>query len=272
MKRDYLAICGILAAAFVLFFVLSVFGDLDLGGGIKLRSSGIAQALISDSDSSLQSTGENTDSVHSDTISIERPYHQVILDSSEKIVLIIGDSMLEGLSPRLGAYCGASGHKLYTAIWYGSTTELFGASKLISDYIKKLHPDYIFISLGGNELFIKDIIEKRHPFVQNIIAEIDTIPYLWIGPPNWRQDTGINSLLRATLPKGTFFESNGMQFTRKKDGAHPTKESAAQWMDSILRWMPDSAAFVLPFNEPELQSMRGERIFIHQPGELTHRP
>lgn len=271
MKRRYLSIFGILAVAFLFFLVLSIFGDLDLGGGIKLRASGMAQALLTNHNKPQPSTSENIDNMPSDSIVIEK-HHQVVLDTSEKIVLLIGDSMLEGLSPRLGAYCGASGHKLYTIIWYGSTTELFGSSKLITDYIRKLHPDYIFISLGGNELYIKDIAEKRQPYVKNILAEIDTIPYLWIGPPNWRKDTGINSLLKTTLPKGTFFESNGMKFDRKKDGAHPTSESAAQWMDSILRWMPDSAAFVIQFKEPEIQSMRGERIFIHQPGELTNRP
>ena len=41
-------------------------------------------------------------------------------------ILFIGDSMVEGLSRRLGDYSAENGHTLYTVIWYSSSTERWG--------------------------------------------------------------------------------------------------------------------------------------------------
>lgn len=45
-------------------------------------------------------------------------------DTMPKSILFIGDSMLEGLSPRLAAYAKHNGHRLNSVIWYSSTTEI----------------------------------------------------------------------------------------------------------------------------------------------------
>ena len=44
---------------------------------------------------------------------------------AQKRLLVVGDSMLEGLSPRLASYARLNGHKLYTVIWYSSTPTAF---------------------------------------------------------------------------------------------------------------------------------------------------
>ena len=60
--------------------------------------------------------------------------------------------MLEGLSPRMAAYADANGHTLYSVIWYSSTSEVWGESTKLQEYIKEFKPTYEFISLGANEL------------------------------------------------------------------------------------------------------------------------
>ena len=89
--------------------------------------------------------------------------------------------MLEGLGPRMAAYADHNGHTLYEVMWYSSTSEVWGRSDRLAGYIGRIKPDYIFICLGANELFVKDIAEKRTKYVDRILADIDTIPYLWIG-------------------------------------------------------------------------------------------
>lgn len=275
MKRDYIALLGILASAFLLFLIFSTCDSPELAG-IKIKSSKMAESVFGkpDIDSAASRAVANScdTSAVADTPGKKDPDTRVVLDESPKTVLIIGDSMLEGLTPRLGAYCKASGDTLYAAIWYSSTSELYGESKLISDYIAKYRPDYIFLSLGGNELFVSDVAEKRDKYVKSILAEIGDIPYLWIGPPNWKADTGINELIHKNTPEGCYFRSDGMEFDRKRDGAHPTPESAAAWMDSIIRWMPSHARYVLPLKSPSKESVRPYRLFIHQPGPITDRP
>lgn len=69
-------------------------------------------------------------------------------------ILFIGDSMVEGLSRRLGDYAGENGHKLYSVIWYSSSTERWGTTHTLEHYIAKYKPTYILICLGSNELFL----------------------------------------------------------------------------------------------------------------------
>lgn len=189
------------------------------------------------------------------------------VDTCGKTILFVGDSMLEGLSPRLAAYARHNGDTLYSVIWYSSTSEVWGRSDKLAGYIKRIKPDYIFICLGANELFVRDIAEKRDKYVKKIVSDIGNIPFVWIGPPNWKPDTGINDLIAANVPQGCFFLSNGMHFDRSKDGAHPTRASAIQWMDSIARWMPAHAAHPISMTVPAERTAKAARVFIHQPSE-----
>ena len=137
-------------------------------------------------------------------------------DTLPKTILFIGDSMLEGLSPRFAAYAQENGHRLYTVIWYGSTTEKWAESRRLTSYIAQYHPDFIVVCLGGNELFVKDIIEKRTKYADAIIAEAGEVPLLWIGPPNWKEDTGINRMLLSALGNKRFYESKDLILDRAK--------------------------------------------------------
>lgn len=186
-------------------------------------------------------------------------------DTMPKRLLFIGDSMLEGLSPRLAAYAQANGHTLYTVIWYSSTSKIWSDSRKLTAYIKQFHPDYIFICLGANELFVRDIISKRDICVKDLIKEIGAIPYVWIGPPNWKDDTGINRLIAANAGAGHYFKSDGMEFERMKDGAHPTRKSAALWMDSVVRWMTAHSSHPIKMDIPEQNTAKAARVVVLQP-------
>ena len=197
-----------------------------------------------------------------------KPQKKVVeTDTVPKTILFFGDSMLDGLYPRLAAYANQNGHTLYVVIWYSSTSEVWGRSDKLQKYIADLHPDYIFISLGANELFVKDIAEKRDGYVKKIIADIGNIPYIWIGPPNWKEDTGINDLIMKNAGPSHTFVTKGMQFPRMKDGAPPTHEAAIGWMDSVIRWMPSHSDHPIRMNVPTEKKARAKRVFVHQPSE-----
>lgn len=259
MKKDHFMLWSLLAVAFLIFLGLSMCDDIHIGSW-HLRSSGMADSLLARRN--IDISADTIVDIISDTIPIaEEP------DTTPKVVLFIGDSMVECLGPRMAAYCEASGHTLYNVIWYSSSTERYAKNHLITDYINQLHPDFIFITLGGNELFIKDIIQKRNDYVKSILTEIGDIPYLWIGPPNWKPDTGINQLIASNVKPGCMFASNGLNLSRKADGAHPDAKSSIIWMDSIASWMPDSSRYKLMLRTPEKQTGRATKQFLHQPGE-----
>lgn len=249
MKRHYLELWILLAVAFVIFAVASAFDT-------PFAKSDFADTFIfapgtADSEEVAEATP---------------PIAVNPCDTTAQTILLIGDSMLEGLGPRLAAYAAHNGHTLYSVIWYSSTTSIWGQSDKLRRYISRLNPTYIFICLGANELFVKDI-SRRKDHITSILDQIGDIPYLWIGPPNWADDTGINDLIAAATVDGAYFRSKGMAFERGSDGAHPTPASASAWLDSIVRWMPANARHNIRLDVPPLPSARPDRTFVHQPSE-----
>ena len=257
--KNYFGFWAILVVSLMIFLGLSGVDSIHVGG-LELRSSGMLDRLTKAPDS-LALQCDSLPEIQPDTV----PEMPRTIDESPQTILFIGDSMLEGLSPRLAAYAKENGHKLYSVIWYSSTSEVWGETTKLAEYIEQFKPTYVFVSLGANELFVRNIAERRDKFVKNIISQIGDIPYVWIGPPNWKEDTGINNLIAKNARKGSFFLSNGMHFDRAKDGAHPTRKSACLWMDSVARWMPEHAAHPIKMNKPEQEKARPERVIVLQP-------
>lgn len=262
MRKNYLGFWLILVCAFALFAFLSTLDSFSIGPWHP-KSSDIAATI----------TGKNKPKSAEQIAGAARKAAKgvsgspVKLDTASKTILFIGDSMLEGLSPRLANYAKRNGHRLYSVIWYSSTSEVWGRSGKLASYIRRLHPDYIFICLGANELFISDIAAKRDKYVKQIVRECGNIPFLWIGPPNWKKDTGINDLIASNVPAGSFFLSDGMHFDRSRDGAHPTRQSASLWMDSVARWMPAHSNHPIKMTRPVDNSGHPVKTFVHQPSE-----
>ncbi len=263
MRRGYLGLWAILVITFAVTLLASQRDGISVGS-YELRTSSLWSELLG---TESASTREPTNVVSAEDIiaSAELQVEKVEPDTLPKRILFIGDSMLEGLYPRLAAYAKANGHSLYCVIWYSSTSKVWGESTRIPEFIRQFNPDYMFISLGANELFVKDIEKNRDKYVKKIISEIGDIPYIWIGPPNWKEDTGINRLVARNTAPGSFFLSDGMHFDRSSDGAHPTRSSAALWMDSIVRWMPEHCAHPIRMDLPSQQSARANKVVVLQP-------
>ncbi len=259
MHKNYIGLWMLLAVSLVGVTLYSFFEPVTIGG-IEVRKSCIADALT-DTTYRAANTGK-AESI----AAVTKTAFPAPLDTASQNILIIGDSMLEGLNPRLAAYAKHNGHRLNSVVWYSSTSEYWGTCDTLGVFLRRFKPSFIFISLGGNELFVKDIAQKRDKFVKNFLAQIGDIPYLWIGPPNWKPDTGINDLIEANVPKGRFFLSNGMHFDRAKDGAHPTHASAALWFDSIARWMPAHAEHPIKMEKPPVDmKARPDNVVVLQP-------
>lgn len=250
MKRTYFSFFALLLVAFMLFAGLSFFKD-GIEESFGFNTATFASDLLSTPDDELELADMvTTDSASGKaTTTVER----APLDTTKKNILFIGDSMLERLSPRIAAYAEENGHQMNTVIWYGSSTEVWATSGRAKEYIRKYRPDYIIISLGGNELFITDIIARRTKYVKQIVADFAGIPYVWIGPPNWKKDTGINKMIQSVVPKGNFYLSYtpDQHYDRAKDGAHPTPASAAKWADRICKWIVEESNNPIVLNLPQ---------------------
>ena len=136
---------------------------------------------------------------------IKKPEERKV-DSSEQVILFIGDSMVESLMHRLYDYTLENNHKLYPVIWFSSSTKAYGQSDKLKSYINKYKPTLIIIALSSNELFVHDL-KERDRYIKVMLKQLDTNKFLWIGPPNWKEDTGINDLILKNIGKEKFFLS-----------------------------------------------------------------
>lgn len=265
MNKPYWGLCALLLVALVFFVALSFWPEGLHIGGMDIKTASFVQKMKR---SFVEDNVATDDSLAAKGQSPEGRKAQVMrapMDTTSKNILFIGDSMLEGLAPRLAAYCDVSGHKLVEVIWYSSSTLCWGQTSRLTELINKFHPDYIFVCLGANELYVPDIKNARRPYLKKILAEIGDIPYVWIGPPNWDEDTGINDLLRQEVADGCFYLSANDKFERSRDGAHPTRASAHSWMDRVVKWLGAKGAHPIRLNPPEKITTRASRIVIYQP-------
>ncbi len=184
----------------------------------------------------------------------QRPGGEAFMpDTSRPAVLLFGDSMIEWVRFRLARWLKEIGYDLYVVLWPSSNLIWWAENDTLPYLIQTLKPEYIIVSIGGNELFIPQV-EKRKPHMEKILQTIGSIPYIWVGPPNWAEDTGINDLIARGVGPGRYFASKRLTFERLEDGAHPTPRSSYAWADSIAAYLRDSALvpLYLPSTPPGL--------------------
>lgn len=239
MKSHYASLWLLITTALAVIVAAS-FADEFSVGNWSPKKAPITELIFPDTIQTGQYDYMLADSIPA----LEEEQPLVILDTLPKTILLFGDSMTLNLAIRLARYSQQNGHQLYAVNWDSSNTKIWAETDTLNYYLHKFNPNYIFISLGSNEVYFKNP-GTRMPYVKKILSCIGDIPYVWIGPPNWNEDTGINDMLEATCKKGSFFRSAGMDFKRKKDKIHPTREASALWIDSIMRWMPKSAHPIL---------------------------
>jgi len=276
MNKPTLGVVAILLLGLLLFGWLSFWDDgVDIGTH-HMKTATFAETLLTPPDTTkknkvtvIADTAVKNTQIADDGTLIQdstkvQPSGPQPMDTTSKTILFIGDSMLERFGPRLAAYAKANGHTLINVIWYSSTTEIWGRGTRLQERIAEFHPDYIFVCLGANELFVRDIRKNRQKYVDNILSQIGNIPYVWIGPPNWKPDTGINDMIQESVAPGCFYLSNGEHFDRASDGAHPTKASAAAWCDRVCKWVMTSSSHPIRLEKPTENTARC-RTIIYQP-------
>lgn len=236
-KHDYIGLWLLLIVGLLSVMSIALCDDITIGKWV-VKKAPIWDTLLEDKSESIGSKVDG-DTNESNNI-VEEEEKPIETDSLPQSIFIFGDSMTYNLALRLAQYAEANGHQIHSVNWDSSNTKIWAEHDTLRNYIEKFRPTQIFISLGSNELYYKNP-SSREPYIKKILEVIDTIPYVWIGPPNWKEDTGMNDLLAKSCRPKSFFRSEGMTFERKADKVHPTRKSSALWVDSIIRWLPNSS-------------------------------
>lgn len=173
------------------------------------------------------------------------------IDEKKQHILLIGDSMAgaAGLEYGFRKYAAHNKHRLTVVSQASSNTENWSKNKQLKTAIAIHKPTYVIITLGANELFVKDL-EQRKIYIKDIIKQAGDTPIIWAGPPNWREDTGINDAIRSIVGKARFFNSTNVDIARQKDGIHPNLAGSIAWSRALGKWIMTESRHKIRLNSP----------------------
>jgi len=181
--------------------------------------------------------------------------NEIVIDTTSKVILMFGDSMVDGVRDAFKKYCKFNNHKFYYYTWNSSTTSAWANSNKLKTLIEKYKPDFVFIMLGSNELFSTDLA-KREKYINDIISQLNDIEYVWIGPPNWKEDNGLNSTIEKVTGENRFFPSKNiflvppLKYKRSGDRKHPNSDAYKAWTDSIANWVMTNGKYPIKLEKP----------------------
>jgi hypothetical protein len=213
--------------------------------GLDINKSGINKLFKPDDKIVTPDTIRIIDVVK-DTVAIKQ------IDSTSQRILLAGDSMVEGLMHPFSDYCIENGHELFVLIWYSSSSKAFAQKNKLKEFIDRYKATYVILVLGANELFVRDI-QNRDEYIKEIIRQSEDVTLIWVGPPNWKKDTGINDLILNNIGKDRYFPSKELTFDRISDGAHPTRKSSQMWGTKIAEWIVSDSKYPILLNKPEAE-------------------
>ena len=198
-----------------------------------------------------------------DTIEINEKENLIEPDTTVHNLLIFGDSMTHNLAMSIAKYGKKNNYKVTGVTWESSSIKGWSNSGKIREYLDSVKPDFVIISLGSNEMGLKDF-ERRLPDIRNIVEELGDLPFVWAGPPLWTEDKGLYKTLEKGLPKGHLFKIENLDIERGPDRIHPTRKGADQWADTLMRWIRRSEHPILTEVPDSGTTLRGNRfIYLH---------
>lgn len=112
----------------------------------------------------------------------------------------------------------------------------YSGAQRVRDALLTLKPDVVMLAIGSNDYWYPRV-ERLLPTVRYIIDRIGDRPCYWIGPPMWRDDTGVIALLRDHTAPCRFLDSKPIPIQRRRDGIHPDDVGARDWARAVYRWL-----------------------------------
>ena len=254
----------LITVTLVIFIGVSFSRDMKIGN-YTLSKAYFPETLLAKSESSLGSESSIEEELHVealDTVAI--PVETLVEpDTTVHNVLVFGDSMTHHLAMSISKYGTKNHYKVTGVTWESSSIPGWKNSGKIRQYMEMSKPDFIIISLGSNEMELKHF-ERRIPDVESIVEQLEDIPFVWVGPPLWKEDKGVYAMLEKGVPKGKLFKIETLDIERGPDKVHPTRKGADQWADTLMRWIRKSSHPILTEFPDSGTTIKGHKfIYLH---------
>ncbi|MEP7126320.1 MAG: SpoIID/LytB domain-containing protein [Byssovorax sp.] len=161
-------------------------------------------------------------------------------------VLLLGDSLAQGLGPPLARLAEAAGVSLVARGIQSSTIRQWLAGSSLVDAVRQSDPSLTLVCLGTNDMGAADAGAegRRAGALVDTLYRTSTAAVAWIGPPSLPVD---KSAFRAALaamcsPRAVrIFDSQALDLARAPDRIHMTPAGYSAWATSIAAWVPFNA-------------------------------
>lgn len=261
-RHPYFGLWSLITVAFIIIIVISFVDGLDLGF-YNLKGASFKEKLTK----AAEPDAVEAEVVVPDSIDIEKNTEKLVEpDTTVKKIFVFGDSMTSLLANRIADYGEKNGYSVTSVTWDGSSTLGWCNSDKLTKNLAETKPDFIFISLGGNEINLMNP-SARSKYVKQLLEHIEGIPFIWVGPPIKGKDTKFEDMIKELIPEGTYFKTE-MDLELGPDHIHPTRRGAGVWVDSIMRWMPKTPHPILS-EMPDSTTPKGhfKHIYFNTKGE-----
>lgn len=160
-------------------------------------------------------------------------------------ILLIGDSMAQGLAPQLKAMADEAGIPFVSLAvkgtviseWAGLTASAHGQALVAT--LDAYRPTIILVSLGTNDEYMSAAAAAAE--ADDLLALLTLLEtygdVVWIGPPELPKDdsNGIVAMIEDT--DVAYFPSQQLDIPRAPDDLHPTVGGYGSWAGMLWSWL-----------------------------------
>ena len=158
-------------------------------------------------------------------------------------VLLLGDSLAQGLGPPLARLAEAAGVSLVARGVQSSTIKQWLSGSVLVDAVSRAEPSLTLVCLGTNDMRAADpgAEGRRAGELADALFRSNSTAVAWIGPPSLPFETNAFRAALATMCGARdvrIFDSQALDLARAPDGVHMTPAGYGAWAESIAAWVP----------------------------------
>lgn len=154
-------------------------------------------------------------------------------------VLIIGDSFADSLGLGLKRKQDELGVRFVMQGEKATFIPEWASSKDVPGLVRFWKPDLVIISLGGNELHLKEP-QIRASRIKKLVERVGDRPCVWVAPSLWgNEEYGLLKVIEEHSKPCRYYDSNALagELPRGGDGIHPDLVGQDRWAKALLEWL-----------------------------------
>lgn len=166
-------------------------------------------------------------------------------------LLLLGDSMAEGLAPHLRALAAEHGVEFHALARRGSRIDEWAADPSLEDLLTDFQPHVVLVALGTNDVYSLSALERSGGAIRPLLDRLVGWPHrddyglgaavVWVMPPSLPDELGgferDDALLDRIRDEARTFPSDELDIPRAPDGVHPTAAGYAAWAGALWQWL-----------------------------------